>query len=602
MVKLLSGMSIRSRLLLLVSVQAMVLSIAFLIMFVRHVQESAQDDTQAQARRVSALANSIRDEMSDKWTSGIFDADLLAKWAGEGHTDRILGSVPIVTAWQAVMAKSEEGNYQFRTPNFNPRNPDNEPDKIEAEALNAFKADKGLTEYVVMDKVTNAMRHFSPVRLEQECMLCHGDPKNSLALWGNSDGIDPTGYLMENYSVGDLHGAFEVIQSMDQADQRCASAIFSGFSLMGLVLIPSLCLLSWLIHRSVVKPLAVTVEALKDIASGEGDLTRRLDSDGRDEIAMLGKWFNRFAERIEGVIIKISGGSTTLSAATEVVLSSAHNVSSGTTQSKTQSTTISSAAEELSITMTHVADSTQIMSDKLENASMSVASVEKSITEIAKNAAEGEAVSLQADQTVRLSQDEIRGMNEVTERIGDIVTTIQDIAEQTNLLALNATIEAARAGEAGKGFSVVASEVKELAKQTAMATDHIRQQITNVQGRADRAVQSVDSIRETVAKVHQLSQTIASAVDQQRLAASEIATNVNEAAASGKSVATQLSQVAIATREITENIAHVDTVLQSTSVDAVRSLETGEQLQEVAVSMQQMVAQFRISSAVVQTV
>lgn len=598
MIQTIGNLSIRVRLLIIVAIQATVLSAAFLWMFVNSVHSSANEDTAEAARRVVASGISVRDAMSDKWKSGVFQQQHLATWAAEGHTDKILQSVPIVTAWETASATSKKNGYEFRTPKFNPRNPANEPDDVAATALRAFAADTTLTEYSHVDHANNSMRFFSPIRLEQDCLICHGNPDTSKELWNNDQGRDPLGYAMENYSVGDLHGAFEVIQSLDRADARATSSINRGLLLMALVLLPSIGLLAWAITVWVIRPIRRTIETIKDIATGEGDLTARIPIHSKDELSELGHWFNIFIARIENVIQQIGGGATTINSASDSVVTTAQSVSAGAEQSKVQSASVSSAAEQMSGNMVNVSESTIGMSKKLADVTTAVSEVQSNMLQMATSADESAHVAGQAANVVRESHQQIGAMGKATAEIGEIIKVIQDIAEQTNLLALNATIEAARAGESGKGFAVVAGEVKMLAKQTAEATDNIRSKISNVQDRTGTAVKSMESIHEIIERVNLCNRQIAQSIDSQNKTISGVTVDVTEVAETAKRIADQISESSIASREITTNITQVDTVLCRTATGAFESLEAGEELRLLAKSMQDLVAQFRVGEPV----
>ena len=179
-------------------------------------------------------------------------------------------SVPVVTAWRAAMAKAKEGGYTFKATKFEPRNPKNQPDELEARVLRKLKDEK-LAEYYEVDPTINAVRYFRPIHLTQECLLCHGDPATSVALWGNSNGLDPTGVRMENWKAGELHGAFEVIQSLDAADAAVAATLWDGAGVVaGLIALGALTLLL-AINRIVVRNL---IDPIKCIA---GELTEGAD-------------------------------------------------------------------------------------------------------------------------------------------------------------------------------------------------------------------------------------------------------------------------------------------------------------------------------------
>jgi methyl-accepting chemotaxis protein len=172
-----------------------------------------------------------------------------------------------------------------------------------------------------------------------------------------------------------------------------------------------------------------------------------------------------------------------------------------------------------------------------------------SIKEIGRQVTQSSEVTAKAVEEANRAKDLMRGLDDAAQKIGKVVALITDIAEQTNLLALNATIEAARAGEAGKGFAVVASEVKNLANQTAKATEEISSQIEGVQGATKSSVTAIESIFGTIGQINQISTTIAAAIEQQTAATAEISRNVEQAAVGTKEVSTNIVGVTQAAGE-----------------------------------------------------
>jgi methyl-accepting chemotaxis protein len=345
--------------------------------------------------------------------------------------------------------------------------------------------------------------------------------------------------------------------------------------------------------RNLMTPIQATINTLRDIAEGEGDLTRRLDATRHDELGELAHWFNAFADRIHDVVCVVADNSSQLSASSTQLSHTAESLAVGVTSSKQQSASVSAAAEQMSVNMQQVADSTDGMSQTIRSVAASVEEMNQTIREIARNAERSASVAGQAATLVQVSNDKIANLGQSADEIGKVIEVIQDIAEQTNLLALNATIEAARAGEAGKGFAVVATEVKELAKQTAAATDDIRSRIEAIQTSTTDAVSSIREISDVINNVNEVSRTIASAVEQQSITTRQISDNVSSTASAAETVARGVSETALASREITENIARVDGVLLKTAQGADESKSAGVRLNQLAVEMAGLIGRFR---------
>jgi methyl-accepting chemotaxis protein len=351
--------------------------------------------------------------------------------------------------------------------------------------------------------------------------------------------------------------------------------------------------LSCLSVRKLMNPIDETIRTLRDIAEGEGDLTRRLVQSTNDELGEMAKWFNAFADRIHDVVCTISSNAQLLASSSNQLSSTAEQLSNGVSESKQQSASVSAAAEEMSVNMKEVADSTDGMSQTIRAVAASVEEMNQTIREIARNAEKSASVAGQAANLVEVSNDKISNLGEAADEIGKVIEVIQDIAEQTNLLALNATIEAARAGEAGKGFAVVATEVKELAKQTAAATDDIRSRIEAMQASTSEAVDSIREISDVINNVNEVSRTIASAVEEQSITTRQISDNVGTTASAAESVARGVAETALASREITENITRVDGVLMQTAEGADESRNAGTRLSELAAEMNGLIGRFR---------
>jgi methyl-accepting chemotaxis protein len=301
---------------------------------------------------------------------------------------------------------------------------------------------------------------------------------------------------------------------------------------------------------------------------GEGDLTQTVAVKGADAIGQLGEGLQRLVHDLNENMSAIARNAQTLAASSEQLSATSQQMASNAEETSTQAGTVSAASEQVSKNVQTVATGTEEMS--------------ASIKEIAKNAHEATKVATSAVNVAESATNTIAKLGESSAEIGKVIKVITSIAEQTNLLALNATIEAARAGEAGKGFAVVANEVKELAKETAKATEDISQKIDAIQGDTSAVVKAIEEIRGIIGQVNDISTTIASAVEEQTATTNEISRNVGEAARG--------------TGDIARNITGVAQAAQSTASGATESLAASSSLSQMASELQALVSQFRLDA------
>ena len=233
----------------------------------------------------------------------------------------------------------------------------------------------------------------------------------------------------------------------------------------------------------------------------------------------------------------------------EAVSSVLSHVAAATSQMQSTSASMSATAEETNRQALTVAAASEQASANVQSVASASDQLSTSIEEISRQVAQSASISHRASEDAERTNDQVVRLSAAAQRIGDVVSLIQDIAAQTNLLALNATIEAARAGDAGKGFPVVASEVKTLANQTAKATEEIAQQIGEIQGETSGAVAAIEAIGRTISEINQIASGIASAVEEQNAATREIARNVQEAARGTQEVSSNISGVTEAAGE-----------------------------------------------------
>jgi methyl-accepting chemotaxis protein len=303
-------------------------------------------------------------------------------------------------------------------------------------------------------------------------------------------------------------------------------------------------------------------------AAAQGDLTQDVTVRGNDAIGQMGEGLGKFFTDLRQSIGSIGESSINLSSAAEELTAVSQQMSAN--------------AQETSAQTKVVSDATLQVSQNLQTVATGAEEMGASIKEIAKNASEAAKIATSAVKVAETANTTVAKLGESSAEIGQVVKVITSIAQQTNLLALNATIEAARAGEAGKGFAVVANEVKELAKETAKATEDISRKIEAIQTDTKAAVEAIASISEVINQVNGISNTIATAVEEQNATTNEMARNVSEAAhGSG---------------EITSNIAGVAQAAESTSHGATDTQKAAQQLVETSAELRRLVEQFKIKA------
>ncbi|MEE4241026.1 MAG: methyl-accepting chemotaxis protein [Desulfopila sp.] len=357
------------------------------------------------------------------------------------------------------------------------------------------------------------------------------------------------------------------------------------------LVIMALCLM---IVFGIVGSLKTMIVSFKDIAEGEGDLTKRIAITGKDEMNELAGWFNTFLQHLQNVIVQIAKNTTSVGEQSNTLSEIAAGLSQNAQQTSERSNNVAASAEEMSANLNSVASA---MEQSTTNTAMVASAAEEmtaTINEIAKNAEEAHQITENAVTQANTTSERMVELGNAAEAISRVTETITEISEQTNLLALNATIEAARAGEAGKGFAVVANEIKELAKQTAEATLDIKNQIDGVQGTTNVTVKDIKEITGIINSVNELVATISAAVGEQSAATEEIATNINQAAQGLGEVNENVSQISVVASGITQDISLVNTASTEISVGSKSVDSSSADLKKMAAELQQVLAKFKV--------
>ncbi len=366
-----------------------------------------------------------------------------------------------------------------------------------------------------------------------------------------SDEGDLTGVerVRDNVATGLTNKANKALEEMQQADLTYAgeraelahSTYVAARNSVLVILLVGLLLglgAAAYVVRLIVTPLRRVEAVLGAVA--DGDLTRTAEVSSRDELGVMAANVNRAAGSMRSAVELIGVSARALAGSSTDLTAVSQRIAGSADQASAQSTVVSAAAEEVSRNVQTVATGAEQMG--------------ASIREIAQNAQEAARVAGSAVDVAARTNDTVAKLGESSIEIGNVVKVITSIAQQTNLLALNATIEAARAGEAGKGFAVVANEVKDLAQETAKATEDISRRIEAIQGDTTGAVEAIGQISAVIDRINDYQTTIASAVEEQTATTNEMSRSVAEAATGSTQIAANITGVAQAAAETTDGV------------------------------------------------
>lgn len=363
-----------------------------------------------------------------------------------------------------------------------------------------------------------------------------------------------------------------------------------------------------LVMKATLEPLSELGSQMKDISEGDADLTRRFEVQRADEVGLVGRFFNRFVEGIQGLVGDIQARERSISTSAEELAAVATRIASGADAMDEEARSVSTSSQDLSGNLVQVASEATVSSDNVrtiaaavEEMSLNLSESSKHIAEISQSVGEssealndvsesvaevsslaGQAsdVAAKARASAGSADTLLNALDQGSNAIGEVVQTINDIANQTNLLALNATIEAASAGEAGRGFAVVANEVKELAHQTASATESIRRQVEKMQQSTRESVTAIGEIVTVIEHVHQISSDIETQLAQQRQVSGQISQSVSDLAQNSQVVATSVSECSGAAQEVATNVERLALSSEQIASEIGQASEGAQRIKE----------------------
>ncbi len=366
---------------------------------------------------------------------------------------------------------------------------------------------------------------------------------------------------------------------------------------LGLIIVGALVLTMIVIavlSKRITRPIVNTGEILREIAQGEGDLTKRLQVHGKDEVSRMAGWFNAFISKLHDIVRNIAEYFETVTASANQLLIISKEMDEGVTSLSNKSHTVSQAANEMSQNMNSVAAATEEAATNVRIVTSTVDSMNQMMAEIGTSSEKAREISSKAVTETIQASSKVNNLGNTAAEISKVTEAITEISEQTNLLALNATIEAARAGEAGKGFAVVANEIKELARQTAQATHNIRLEIEGVQLQIRETVTDISRIAEVIHEVDSTVSSITTAVHTQKTAADEIIHNLHQASTGIDEVSRNVAASSAFSGEIASDINEVNTIARTITDSSHKVSVNANDLTRLAADLKVMIGEFKV--------
>lgn len=365
----------------------------------------------------------------------------------------------------------------------------------------------------------------------------------------------------------------------------------------------------FLISGLVIKPINNVNIMVKEIAEGEGDLTKRLEAKSMDEIGVLCNGFNTFLNKLEHIIISVIEETNAIARAKDSLSDIANDTSRSSETLEDDVTTASSAIEEMSRNIQEVSKNVEVQAAAVNETSAAATEMSASVKEVAINAEKAAEFSNEATKVAKEGNDTInetlsamQAISESSNKINEIIDVITNIADQTNLLALNAAIEAARAGEAGKGFAVVAEEVRNLAEQSAQAAKEITGLIKDSTIRAEKGVQLTNKVAEVIHKalnsiveIASLNENIGTSTVEQTTAAEEVAKAMENVNQITHEITAATEEQSEATNKLSQSIETALSVANQTKEGAQNSIENVGLLAAHSEKLMEFMNKFKVS-------
>ena len=468
----------------------------------------------------------------------------------------------------------------------------------------------------VFDSTLNALKNSgdAPLSLNLSDTKYRTCPKPSRAIY---DQLDKTSTLWIEFSKhiidaitgkGDDHSCQRWIENnnmkllsemntavvmMQRASEKKLT-LLKNLQLASIITALMLTLIALKIIFGIFKRLKETVAMIRDIAEGEGDLTKRLAVSGKDEVSELSSWFNVFMDKLQNIVKSIGNNADSLTNSATSLQTLSEVMTNGVEEMAERSTTVTSSADSMNANMNSIAAAMEESSTNLNMVAAASEEMNATVNEIAQNSGNARKITEEAVAQTNKASKQIEQLVVTANDISNVTETINDISSQTNLLALNATIEAARAGEAGKGFAVVAGEIKELANQTALATQDIKKNIDGIQVSTKTTTIAIEQISSVINDVNDIVSTIAVAVEEQSSTSKEISANVAQASQGLSEVNENVAKSNENSGIIAADISEVSKASDIMADNSNKVSKSAEELSKLSESLMGLVSQFKV--------